>query len=67
MTLVNCMFSMLMLTHQIKVFAGLAEEEALHTILFGLVNNVVEGSVPTPGKKKKQTAFSSGLNHTRGL
>lgn len=33
---------------QVKVFAGLAEEEALHAILFGLVHHVVESGIPTP-------------------
>lgn len=32
---------------QVKVFACLTEEEALHAILFGFVHNMVESGVPT--------------------
>lgn len=35
-------------SYQVKVFACLTEEEALHAIFFGFVNNMVESGVPTP-------------------
>lgn len=34
-------------SYQVKVFACLTEEEALHAILFGFVHDMVESGVPT--------------------
>lgn len=34
-------------SYQVQVFACLTEEEALHSILFGFVHDVVESGIPT--------------------
>ena len=45
-------------TYQIQVFTGLAEEEALHPVLLGLVDDMMQRSVATPTKQ------SSGQSHS---
>lgn len=37
-------------SYQVEVFACLAEEEALHAILFGFLYNVVKSGIPTPAQ-----------------
>lgn len=41
-------------TYQVKVFACLTEEEALHAILFGFVHNMVESGIPTSANDTAQ-------------
>lgn len=43
-------------TYQVKVFAGLTKEKALHAVLFGFVHNMVEGGVPTSRKNSSAQA-----------
>lgn len=37
-------------SYQVEVFACLAEEEALHAILFGFLYDVVKSGIPTPAQ-----------------
>lgn len=37
-------------SYQVEVFACLAEEEALHAILFGFLYDVVKSGIPTPAR-----------------
>lgn len=42
------------MTYQVKVFACLTEEEALHAILFGFVHDMVESGIPTSANDTAQ-------------
>ena len=46
-------------TYQIQVFAGLAEEEALHPVLCGFVDDVMQRSVATPAKQSSVSPTSA--------
>jgi len=46
-------------THQVKVFARLAEEEALHAIFFGLVHYVVESCVSASANDHRCSSAST--------
>lgn len=43
-------------TYQIQVFTGLAEEEALHPVLFGFVDDMMQRSVATPTEQSPSEA-----------
>lgn len=56
-------------TYQIQVFTGLAEEEALHPVLLGLVDDMMQRSVATPTKQSSRQSHSAPshlLVHLRG-
>lgn len=38
-------------TYQIQIFAGLTEKEALHPVLLGFVDDVMQCSIPTPARQ----------------
>lgn len=51
-------------TYQVKVLAGLTEEEALHAVLFGLLHHMMEGCITTPEVNGQTLLYTQNIWRT---